>query len=921
MNSADDAPDASHLLPGISRALLDSMSEGVSLATSDGTIVYTNSAEDRLFGYESGELMGQHFSVQNAFGPEEQERVFQAVRSGLNTDGVWRGEWVNRRKDGTTFTSTVRVRSIEAEGTQYWLCVRDDSTERQKAEAALRDSQSRLKLAIDAGKMAVWEIDFASNEIVGSAELNRLLGFPEEASPTTEEIRAGYYPGEQERLAAEGQAAIARGDRFIESEFRYVWPNGTPRWLLLRCEILRDGGGLPVRALGVLMDITLRKEAEAALEQQNSQLQSEVTQKTQDRDRIWKLSNDLMLIADFEGTIAAVNPAWTKVLGWEERELLGKSLLDLIHPEDRSATLEQMAGLREGKPTLRFENRFLCANGEHAHLSWSAVPEDGLIHAIGRNVTAEKQQAEALRLAEQALQQAQKMESIGNLTGGVAHDFNNLLQVISGNLQLLRKDIAGHEKAEQRLANALAGVSRGAKLASQLLAFGRRQPLEPKVVNVGNLLRGIDDMLRRSIGESIEIETMVSGGLWNTLVDPGQIENAILNLSINARDAMEDGGKLTIEVGNAFLDDAYARQHAEVTAGQYVVLSVTDTGSGIPPEVLGRVFEPFYSTKPEGQGTGLGLSMVYGLVKQSGGHIKIYSEVGHGTTVKMYLPRVFETEDALLVANEGPVTGGSETILVAEDDEEVRDTVVEMLTELGYKVLKARDAASALTVVESGVPIDLLFSDVVMPGTLKSPDLARKARERLPHLAVLFTSGYTENSIVHGGRLDKGVDLLSKPYTREALARKVRHVLANRAQRLQSAAADRPKPEAEAPTETEKLSVLLIEDDAIIRMSTAEMVRDLGYTVVEAGSAEDARLVIASSPVDVVVTDVNLPGVTGTELARELSQQRPDLPVVFATGADQGPEDLDNDQTFFLRKPYDQQALADVLRLAARKLR
>jgi signal transduction histidine kinase/DNA-binding response OmpR family regulator len=397
----------------------------------------------------------------------------------------------------------------------------------------------------------------------------------------------------------------------------------------------------------------------------------------------------------------------------------------------------------------------------------------------------EELRAEAAERAkiEQVLRQSQKMEAVGKLTGGVAHDFNNLLQVIGGNLQLLTKHVAGDEKAEQRLRNALAGVSRGSKLASQLLAFGRRQPLVPKVVNLGRLVRGLDDLLRRTLGDGVEIETVISGGLWNTLVDPSQVENAILNLTINARDAMQAHGKLTIEAGNAALADDTDGRHEEVRPEQYVMLAVTDTGCGMTAEVIEQVFEPFFTTKPEGQGTGLGLSMVYGFVKQSGGHIKVYSEPGKGTTIRLYLPRACGAEDVVAEGELGAVTGGSETVLVVEDDDEVRATVVELLTDLGYRVLEAGDAQSALAIIESGGAIDVLFTDVVMPGPVRSPELARQARARLPEVAVLFTSGYTDNAIVHGGRLDQGIELLSKPYTREALARKLRHVLRNQQRR------------------------------------------------------------------------------------------------------------------------------------------
>ena len=408
----------------------------------------------------------------------------------------------------------------------------------------------------------------------------------------------------------------------------------------------------------------------------------------------------------------------------------------------------------------------------------------------------ERLQAQALERerVEEVLRQSQKMEAVGKLTGGIAHDFNNLLQVIGGNLQLLANDVAGSERAERRLGNAMAGVARGSKLASQLLAFGRRQPLAPKVVNLGRFMRGLDDLLRRALGGGVEIETVASGGLWNTLIDPNQAENAILNLAINARDAMNGHGRLTLEAGNADLTDDYALRHADVVAGQYVMLAVTDTGCGMSEDVRDRAFEPFFTTKQDGQGTGLGLSMVYGFVKQSGGHVKIYSEPSQGTTVRLYLPRAHGAEDAMPEIEAIPVAGGTETILVVEDDEGVRETVVELLSELGYRVLRAKDAQSALAIVESGVTIHLLFTDVVMPGPLRSPELARKARGRLPGLAVLFTSGYTENAIVHSGRLDPGIELLSKPYPREALARKIRQLLRDRSEALRQT-----KPTTEKP--------------------------------------------------------------------------------------------------------------------------
>jgi CheY-like chemotaxis protein len=420
----------------------------------------------------------------------------------------------------------------------------------------------------------------------------------------------------------------------------------------------------------------------------------------------------------------------------------------------------------------------------------------------------------------------------------------------------------------------------------------------------------MDELLRRALGGEIEIETVVAGGLWNSLIDPDQLENAILNLAINARDAMNGEGRLTIEANNAFLDDEYVRQHEDLAAGQYVMIAVTDTGTGIPPNILERVYEPFFTTKAEDKGTGLGLAMVYGFLKQSGGHVKIYSEVGAGTTVKLYFPREMAAEDTLIGAPAEDVKGGEETILVVEDDDEVREVAVSMLNELGYRVVKARDAASALVIVDSGIPIDLIFTDVMMPGALRSPELARKAKERLPNVAVLFTSGYTQNAIVHGGRLDPGVELLAKPYTREALARKIRHVLANHAQRRVAA---RISNQAITRDPLKDTTVLLVEDDELIRSTTKEMASDLGCRVREAGTAEDALRMLNEADVDILLTDVGLPGASGLDLVKEASARRADLALVLATGDSGIRSEAAQVNATLVIKPYTPDALRQAL--------
>ncbi|MFP2900125.1 PAS domain-containing protein [Corallococcus sp. 4LFB] len=662
-----------------------------------------------------------------------------------------------------------------------------------------------------------------------------------------------------------------------------------------------------------------RLKALAELKQANETLEQRVAQRTRERDRVWNVSQDLLVVESLdEGKLLSVNPAWTRMLGWTEEELLGRTSQWLERPEDSARSRGEVARLAGGNPTLNFESAYRCKHGGYRRISWTAVPvpEDGVLYASGRDVTEQRQ-------AEDQLRQAQKMEAVGKLTGGVAHDFNNLLQVVGGNLQLLQRDVAGNERGLQRVRSALGAVERGARLSGQLLAFSRRQPLEPRSLSLGRLVQGMDDLLRRALGEDVEVETVISGGLWNTLADPHQLENVILNLAINARDAMRGSGKLTLELSNASLDDHYAQAHPDVLAGPYVLLAVSDTGGGMTPEVLERAFEPFFTTKQEGRGTGLGLSMVYGFVKQSGGHVQLYSELGHGTTVKVYLPRAFQPEAPVTEVVTGPVEGGRETILAVEDDADVRATVVELLTELGYRVLRAVDGQSALSILQSGVAVDLLFTDVVMPGPVRSPELARRAKALQPDIEVLFTSGYTENAIVHGGRLDPGVNLLSKPYRREDLARKVRALLDPRQQRLLTPKLQWPERAVEAPAAAQeaarRMHVLLVEDDEDIRASASELLGLLGHAVMPVASAEEARVALAAEPFDVLFTDVTLPGMSGVDLAREVALRKPAMRIIIASGHGRAALDGDPRQwlgVVVLPKPYAlpqlQQALAQV---------
>ncbi|HZH51782.1 MAG TPA: PAS domain S-box protein [Microvirga sp.] len=822
------------------------------------------------------------------------------------------------------------------------LAVVIETTERILAQQALTQTQERLSYALNAaGMVGTFDWHIQTDTFYSDARFAAMFSVdPEkgEAGTSLAEYLDGIHPDDRERIGEAINHTIATGEKYVQ-EYRLLQKDGTTLWIDARGECLYDDDGKPWRFPGTVVDITERKRIEEQLAETSRRL-----------DAILNNTQMAVFMMDDRQQCVYMNRAAEDLTGYTLAEVQGRPLHDAIHHTRPDGTPYPLCDcpIDQALPENNQEQGeevFVHKDGSFYPVAFTASPiRDEAGRPIGTviearnieqelraraameafNATLEERVAEAIAEREKVetlLRQSQKMEALGQLTGGVAHDFNNLLQVISGNLQLLARDIAGNPRAEKRVQNALAGVSRGSKLASQLLAFGRRQPLEPKVVNVGRFVKGMDDMLRRALGEEIEIETVVSGGLWNTQVDPGQIENAILNLAINARDAMDGRGRLTIEAGNALLDDRYAIQN-DVAPGQYVMLAVTDTGSGIRPEILERVFDPFFSTKPEGKGTGLGLSMVYGFVKQSGGHIKIYSEVGQGTTVKIYLPRVHESEDVLTDLRTAPVRGGTETILVVEDDEDVRETAVALLSDLGYRVLKARDATSALSIIESGLEIDLLFTDVVMPGPLRSPELARKARARLPHIAVLFTSGYTENAIVHGGRLDPGVELLPKPYSREDLARKIRHVLANQQQRNRAASStSHAAPAAARVASIRSWTVLLVEDDELIRSSTAEMLTELGHRVVQAADATSALQSLATDPVDILVTDVGLPDLSGAELAKRALKHRPDLGIVFATGDEAVSAEHDLKRAVMLVKPYAEEDLAQALVAAVSKSR
>jgi PAS domain S-box-containing protein len=556
---------------------------------------------------------------------------------------------------------------------------------------------------------------------------------------------------------------VGKGERIQQYETSRVHKDGRNVEVSLSVSPIRSVSGEIIGASKTARDITESNRTLRAL-----------TQEVEERRRIFETSHDLILVTDPAGNFIQVSPSAITILGYAPAEMIGHSATEFIHPDDLENTRSEMRAARRGQSKRNFETRYVNKDGKPVSLNWSGTWSEPVRRHffIGRDLT-EKQTAEA------QMRHVQKMDAIGQLTGGVAHDFNNILTVITGTIGILEEAVAGQPELVSIAKLIDEAAERGASLTKHLLAFARKQPLQPREIDVNALVLEAAKLLHPTLGEQVEIKPLLADDAWTALVDPSQLTTAVLNLALNARDAMPNGGKLALETNNVYLDENYANMHSEVTPGNYVMVAVSDTGAGIPAALLERVFDPFFTTKEVGKGTGLGLSMVFGFVKQSGGHIKIYSEEGHGTSVKMYLPRATglnQTAAEELVSSN--VEGGHEAILVVEDDSMVRRYVVTQIENLGYTTLEAANAAEALKIIDTA-RIDLLFTDVIMPGTMNGRQLVEEALKRKPSLKVLYTSGYTENAIVHHGRLDSGVLLLAKPYRKSELARMLRLALAS----------------------------------------------------------------------------------------------------------------------------------------------
>ena len=611
---------------------------------------------------------------------------------------------------------------------------------------------------------------------------------------------------------------------------------------------------------------------------------------------------DPIFVIDADGTVTAWNEPFTQLAGWNPAKHGALTRDQLL--SDRSPSMHALLGplKLDGEGPERPAVARVSYDGRDYEVSRGDMSGGGVVvHCV--DIT-EKLRDEAV------LHQGQKMEAIGHLTGGMAHDFNNILQVVQANLELVKADVSTNPDMLARLRSAMAAAERGARLTHQLLAFARRQPLVPRPTSVARLLSDLTDLLRHSLGERVTMELTIADDAWNATIDPGQLENAILNLAINARDAMPDGGTVNVEVSNVTLDQRYATLHSEVTPGPYVLVAVSDTGTGMPPDVAAQAFEPFFTTKRDGKGTGLGLSMVYGFVRQSSGHIRIDSAIGQGTSVKLYLPR---TLDAVVERQADATTTetGRERILVVEDHDDVRLAVVDTLNGWGYRVTPAEGADAAVALLNGGAAFDLLFTDVVMPGATPVMEMVRLAQRLQPEIAVLLTSGYARDLVPEQG--DRGYPMIAKPYGSAALAAKVRSVLAARRPRLQPDAA---QPQAALVAGAPR-RVLLVEDEVLLRMSVSDMLERLGCSVESVGSAEQALEVLAlDESFDLLLTDLGLPGMSGEELAAEVGQRYGKLPVVIASGY--GRPEGQPDGWQFITKPYSSVDLQQVLDHAAR---
>ena len=696
--------------------------------------------------------------------PDDRVRVRIAVAGILNGAEVFAKDYRVIGPDGAIAWVSARGRAHlnDKDEPVRFSGVLSDITQQRRVE-------DRLRVAQSAGGVGTFEYqsDFGTAEVSG--QFCKLLGLRETDSLPVRTINSVVHPDDPPIIDGLSDRLVGPSFR----EFRIIRADtGETRWMARRGESVRDSVVKTIQFVGVIYDVTAAKLAQEHLRELADTLEERVRERTRERDRVWTLSQDLFSVCGFDGVQQAINPAWETVLGYTEAELIGSRLDTLFHPEDLEAANEHFAALAHMKTSRDFDCRLRHKNGTYRWINWTAIPENRVFYSIGRDVTHRKQLEDLLR-------QSQKMEAVGQLTGGLAHDFNNMLMGIIGGMEIMRRRVAdGKIQDLNRLIEmALSSAERAAALTHRLLAFSRRQSLDSRALEVNALIGSIEDLLRRTLGERVTIILDLDAEVWTAIGDANQLESAMLNLAINARDAMPDGGRLTIGTANAKLARDFTDDYPDLMPGEYIKITVADTGVGMSPQVMRRVFEPFYTTKPIGQGTGLGLSMVYGFAQQSKGHVALESRIGSGTTVTLYLPR-FNAETNAEGAERATVAprGAGETVLIIEDDETVRQLVIEVLNELGYAAIEARNGDEAIAILKSSQSLDLMVSDVGLPG-LNGRQIATIAREYRPDLQILFMTGYAADATDRPNFLGPGMDLILKPFSMEAIAVRIRSII------------------------------------------------------------------------------------------------------------------------------------------------
>jgi two-component system, cell cycle sensor histidine kinase and response regulator CckA len=848
-----------------------------------------NRAAEKMLGWSAEEAMGRYLPSVPVDNEEEFRRFREFMRSGNTMNGV---EVARRKSDGTPIYYSIYASPLRDENGAVLgnIAVLVDITNRKSVEEALRESEERLKLTLDAAHIVAWEINVdGSHHEAGP--VHKLFGKPEGFShPELSDLYESIHPDDREGMKTLVREAL-QDKRKYYIEFRVPQQNGSVQWIEATGRLLKDTLGKPVRLLGVARNITERKLAEEALRKSEKRTKSiiqalpigmhmyrmendgrliftganpaadkilgvehgqlvgktieeafpalletdipqhyrevaatgemwyteqinyhhgviqgayevyafqtspgnmgaafediterkkmdEALRRSEERFKLLvQNSNDIIILLNESGALNDVNGPVERILGYTPEELIGKPAFDLVHPDDLATVAKAFEdSLAMPNITRVVEYRYRHKDGRWMQLEavGANLLNDPVVKAI---VVSVRDISERKKFQEQ-LQQAMKMEAVGRLAGGVAHDFNNILTVISGNIELARMGLSPSDPLTRRLEQMARAADSAASLTRQLLAFSRRQIIEPRVLNLNDLIKNIDLMLRRLIGENIELKTILRKDLDSVRVDPGQFEQVLVNLVVNARDAMPDGGNLIIETDNVALDENYSLTHPESIPGQFILLAVSDTGHGMSDEVKDHIFEPFFTTKGIGHGTGLGLATIFGIVKQAGGSIEVYSETGEGTTFKIYLPMIEGQAEKLSKSQPAhALPKGRETILFVEDEANVRMVGMMMLAELGYNVIEARNGIEALAFADKYKDqIDLLMTDIVLPG-MNGRELAERLIKIRPEIKTLFTSGYTEDVIVHHGVIDARINFIGKPYSLQPLAKKLRDIL------------------------------------------------------------------------------------------------------------------------------------------------